>query len=561
MALFDHAGNPALRKRVTLADETRDAFVLFPGEELVDKKSVAPGSRLTLAVNKLQWFSKAIQPGYKLTLSLTSASATRSFSLDPNRRAWQEREFSLDDFAGQSVTFRIQLELLATPESGRPSFALVIANPTLAEPRPEDRLNLILLNIDTLRPSHLGRFGYPRDTSPFLDRFAQECVLFEQTESQASWTPPSVGTLFTSLYPPQHGSLGKDRIPLPEANLTLAEILRQAGYRTAAFSASPFITPDYGFGQGFEVFGFEKIEHAPALNARVLPWLEEHGSEPFFLYIMYFDPHHHYQPLPPFDRKFQNGPDGKPLWNPERFRDHPPRVMKLDQRVDRETFEYLRSEYDGEIGVVDQALEELIEKLRETGRLDHSVLVITSDHGEEFLDHGRFGHGRTLYEEVLRVLLLVRTPSLPRPGLRVPRLARVLDIMPTALDLLGVPAPANLEGKSLVPWLKDANAEGDREAFASMQHMFEAGRTARSLRRGGRKLILTTNPDAVELYDLDQDPGETHNLAPAAPEVVRELTTRVTALEHQMQGSAVGTPLNPPDAETLKLLQSLGYLD
>jgi len=211
--------------------------------------------------------------------------------------------------------------------------------------------------------------------------------------------------------------------------------------------------------------------------------------------------------------------------------------------------------------VVDQALEELIGKLRETGLLERSVLVITSDHGEEFLDHGRFGHGRALYEEMLRVLLLVRAPSLARPGLRVARIVRVLDIMPTALELLGVPAPANLEGKSLVPWLKDPNAEGDREAFASMQHMFEAGRTARSLRQGKLKLILSTNPDSVELYDLEQDPGETRNLAPAAPDLVRALFARVTALEHQMQGSAVGAPLNPPDAETLKLLKSLGYLD
>lgn len=282
MALFDHAGNSALRKRVTLADETRDAFVLFPGEELVDKKPVAPGSRLTLAVSQLPGPSQAAPPDYRLTLTLVGASVTRSFSLNPDRGSWQEREFPLDDLAGQNVTLRIQLENPAAPKSSRPRFALLIGNPRLVEPRPANWLNLILIN---------------------------------------------------------------------------------------------------------------------------------------------------------------------------------------------------------------------------------------------------------------------------------------LDIMPTALELLGVPAPANLEGKSLVPWLKDPNAEGDREAFASMQHMYEEGHTARSLREVGRKLILSTNPDSVELYNLEQDPGETHNLAAAEPEVVRSLFARVTALEHQMQATAVGAPLNPPDAETLKLLQSLGYLE
>jgi arylsulfatase A-like enzyme len=568
MDLFNHSGNAAPRKRVTLNHETRDAFILSPGQELVDKRPVPAGAFLSLAAGVIA-ANPAPLPGPlpKIRLSLFAtapAAESHQLILTLSNGSWLEQVFNLDDFAGQNLTIRIQVDqAAANTRPAPPDFAFAISNPNLEELQPrgaESRLNLILINIDTLRPSHLGRFGYPRHTSPFLDRLAQEGVLFEQTLSQASWTPPSVGTLFTSLYPPQHGSLGKDRIPLAPGNTTLAETLRQAGYRTAAFSASPFITPDYGFGQGFEVFGFETDQHAPALNARAIPWLQRHRDQPFFLYLMYFDPHHPYQPPHPFNLKFQNGPDLKPLWNPEHFTGDPPRVMKLDQSVNPETFEYLRSQYDGEIAAVDQSLADLFGRLRAWGLLENSVVIITSDHGEEFLDHGRFGHGRTLYEEMLRVLLLVRAPNLPQPGLRVTQTVRVLDIMPTALELLGVPPRAPLEGKSLVPFFTNPAAEPDREAFASMQYLTEEGRTARSLRQGNLKLILSTHPDRVELYDLSTDPAETRNLAPQKPEQVRDLTDRITALEKAMPATALGAPLNPPATDTQKLLKSLGYV-
>ena len=558
MALFDHSGNTALRKRVTVAGETRDAFILFPGQELVDKKVIAGEKQISLAVALLASSPAEVPaPLPKLALIRNTPGLRSDAELFPNLGVWKEYSFSLARFADQAVSLRISFE---KPIPATQSFFVAIANPVLTKAPAPEQLNLILINIDTLRPSHLGWFGYPRPTSPFLDSLAQECVLFEQTSAQASWTPPSVGTLFTSLYPPEHGSLGKDHIPLPAANTTLAETLRRAGYRTAAFSASPFITPDYGFDQGFELFAFEPDDHAPALNARALPWLKLHRDQPFFLYLMYFDPHHPYQPPPPFNLRFRNGPDGKPLWDPDHFTGAPPRVMKLDKSVDPETFEYLRSQYDGEIATVDQALRELFAPFRAWGLLDHSIVMITSDHGEEFLDHGRFGHGRTLYEEMIRVLLLVRAPGLPHPGQRVSRMVRVLDIMPFALDLLGVPPAAPLEGKSLVPFLTNPEAEPDREAFASMQYFTEEGRTGRSLRQGNLKLILSTHPDAVELYDLSTDPGETRNLAHDRPDQVRRLTDRITALEKAMPATALGPPLNPPGAETKKLLKSLGYV-
>ena len=220
------------------------------------------------------------------------------------------------------------------------------ANPFVADPRP----SVIIISIDTLRADHLGAYGYQRGTSRNIDRLARESTLFLRCYAQSSWTPSSVGSLFTSLYPEQHGSFGKDEVTLPAENVTLAEVLRGAGYQTAAFSSSPFIHPDFGFGQGFMEFGFDPAENAGNLNALVLEWLGRRTREPFFLYVMYFDPHFSYTPPASYRELFHNGPDGKPLWDPARVT-RIDNLFDLNATVGRETFEYLKSEYDGEIAI------------------------------------------------------------------------------------------------------------------------------------------------------------------------------------------------------------------
>ena len=427
---------------------------------------------------------------------------------------------------------------------------------TAADP---SRPNIIIISIDTLRADHTGVYGYDRPTTPFLDRFAKECAVFENCQAQSSWTPPSVGSLFTSLYPTQHGSLGKDRIPLAEENRTLAELLGEAGYFTAAFSASPFIHPDFGFGQGFMLFGFDPSENAAALNRMVLEWLKDRPPSPFFLYVMFFDPHFPYAPPAPFDRKFQTGPDGRPLWE-ERRVTRIKSLLELGASVGRETYEFLKSQYDAEIAFTDSQLELLIEELKARGLLENSILVITSDHGEEFLEHGGFGHGHTLYQELIRVPLIIRLPGPPREGTRIKTVVRQIDVLPTVLEEAGIALPEKIEGLSLLPLIHEPGAGQDRPAYSVTGHMFREETLLKSLRRGRYQLIVSEKPDRIELYDLEHDPEQLDNLALKKPELLSFMLDELVALEKEMHPSPVSGagPATPDRAR--ELLRRLGYL-
>jgi arylsulfatase A-like enzyme len=431
--------------------------------------------------------------------------------------------------------------------------------PRLHGPDPSEKPNLIIISIDTLRADHLGAYGYERATSPNIDALAEEGALFENCIAQSSWTPTSVGSLFTSFYPPQHGSFGRDRIPLAPANLTIAEILRDRGYHTAAFSSSPFIHPDFGFGQGFIDFMFDPAEKAESLNALAFEWLKQTRSGPVFLYVMYFDPHFPYTPPPPYDRMFQRGRGGKDLWEPSRVT-RLNSLFDLNATVGRETYEFLKSRYDGEVAYADAQLGFLLAAMKKAGLLENAVLVVTADHGEEFLEHGAFGHGNTLYTEVLRVPLIIKAAAVTRAGTRIKKTVRQIDLMPTALELLGVEAPHKVEGESLVNLLKDPDSGPDRPAYAATRHLFHQDETMRSLRESGDKIIITQNPDRAELFDLSEDYPEQNNIAFKDPERLKVMSDRLVDFEKAMLPPPAGGGGIPAPERTRELLRSLGYI-
>jgi arylsulfatase A-like enzyme len=424
--------------------------------------------------------------------------------------------------------------------------------------------NIIMISIDTLRPDHTGAYGYSRNTSPFLDELAKDMTVFKNCYAHASWTPPSVASLFTSLYPTQHGSLGKDRIVLMDENITAAEILRDSGYNTAAFSSSPFIHPDFGFGQGFKYFGFDETENANALNKQIDKWLKNHSkhseSKPLFLYVMYFDPHYPYVAPDNYNKKFNKAPDGSPLWKKER-------VTKLDTLFDidvgvgRDTYEYLKSSYDSEISYTDDALKKLIKSLKESGiyNSNKDILVLTSDHGEEFIEHSAYGHGSTLYEEVLKVLCMIKAPGIvSKKSIDSP--VSQIDILPTIFEIAGVPVPDKIEGKSLFPLLKGDTQGHERLVYATSQTLLDDKQSLRSIRKGRYKFILRTNPDRAELYDLSLDPEELLDLAPQRSDLVLEMTNAMLEKEKSMLPPVKGNNLTPPPDRTKELLKSLSYI-
>ncbi|HYU34387.1 MAG TPA: sulfatase [Thermoanaerobaculia bacterium] len=422
------------------------------------------------------------------------------------------------------------------------------------------RPDVIVYLVDTLRADHLGCYGYPRGTSPRIDAFAAESVLFEHAVAQSAWTRPAVTSLLTGLEPHTHGV--QQRLDaLPASFDTLPEILHREGYQTAAFVSSAVITAKFGFGQGFDVFRQrtkETIEPERTtsewVNEEALRWLEQRDPDrPFFLFLHTLDPHMPYRPPEPFRRRL--APDADPraglLEHVVALRDG----LQPTSARDREEIPAL---YDAEIAGNDAAFGRLIAGLRARGLSEPLLLVFVSDHGEELFDHGGWEHGSTLYQELVHVPLLLKLPWGAGAGRRIGETVRQVDVLPTILDVLGDQIPQGLQGRSLLPLLQ-APSRRPPAAFSSLDL---DGRRIESAVLGNRKLIHTLahdrRPAGMELYDLAADPGERRNLAAAEPSTVQGLAWLI---ERRARAGA------PPDASRVTLdreleeqLRALGYV-
>lgn len=418
---------------------------------------------------------------------------------------------------------------------------------------------VILISIDTLRPDHLGCYGYEPPTSPRLDALCREATVFEQARSHAPSTLLSHASLFTSLIPQHHGASHVQGLPIRTDRPTLAELYRQAGWRTAGFFGGGQLAPEYGFGRGFETYAF-RDEPFGAVVPDALRWLDGLGdAERFFLFLHTFQVHHPYEPAAATLRRFESRYDGS----------LPPTIaidllaaanegrLALDE-ADRR---HIVAAYDAEIHEMDASLGQFLDALAGRGLLERSILVFTSDHGEEFGEHGLMGwHSHTLYEELLRVPLVIRMPRLSgrRPAVaRIAEPVQLIDVAPTLLAATGLPTADSHEGLALLSLLHasgvEATAElrrrlGERPLVALAEN--EILRFA-AIHAGRWKLA------GDKLFDLERDPGETVDLAkPGEARVssLRESLARITA------GAApVAEPVTL-SSETESVLRSLGYL-
>jgi arylsulfatase A-like enzyme len=428
------------------------------------------------------------------------------------------------------------LHLELSPLAGPPSYA------TLA-PRPEGPgPNVVLVTVDTLRADHLGCYGYPRPTSPFLDGLAREGTLFRDASASAAWTKPATGTILTGLHPSRHGALYHGSLlHVPEGERTLAEAFREHGYVTAGFVANPNLKKVFAFDRGFDAYFDAPVEDTLTLacirgtwfgrllmellrhqfnwnyendvsrmNREVLAWLEKNSHQRFFLYAHYIDPHIPYDPPARYREEFEQA-HGLALFNERK------RLVGIDR-------------YDGEIRYTDDGLRELVEKLRQLGAWENTLFVLTSDHGEEFFEHGVLGHGFSLYQEVVRVPLVLRGPSVPA-GVVVEAPVQILDLAASLLDLAGTGVDELGDGRSFLGRIRTAalgSAAEPSPEFIYLESEFgqdESDPRAfvfSGLRMGPWKLVLTERnqffPPAdprygrEALYDLASDPAERRNL-------------------------------------------------
>ncbi len=382
--------------------------------------------------------------------------------------------------------------------------ALTTLGATGCEDGPQRRRlpDVLLISVDTLRRDHLGAYGYARPTSPRIDALAAEGVLFTNAVSPSSWTLPAHASLLTGLYPAGHG-LRDDGVKLARGVRTLAESLRDLGYRGLAVVSHVYVSSEFGLERGFEVLDDSLTEGgttnpiASEVVDRFLEHVDDAGDGPFFGFVHFFDPHWSYTPPAPFDTFFSDpayrGPvDGTLASLAEFFA--PNAAMPAEDR--RHAIDL----YDGEIRYLDGEVGRLLDALRERGRMRDGIVILTADHGEEFKEHGQLGHAKTLFGEQLRVPLIVSGLPGSEPGTRRNHLVTPIDIAPTLLEVLGGSAPEGLDGRSL-----RSPPDPERVVFAETKR---EGREIRAIRQGRYKLIHYAYADRRLFYDLARDPFE-----------------------------------------------------
>jgi arylsulfatase A-like enzyme len=432
--------------------------------------------------------------------------------------------------------------------------------PVEARGTPREGLpNVVLVTLDTIRAERLGTYG-GRASTPTLDRLAQEGVRFALAISQVPTTTPSHVSMFTSLYPFSHGA--KNGLPIRPGLLTLPERLRELGYHTAAFTSAYTTKSNVtGLGDWFDTYvdslnpwipflAADAVEPlavyrladrltgnqipAPLVNDRVFRWLRGPPPAPFFLWVHYFDAHAPFEP-------------------PDAWRD-------LYSRAGDTGAERALALYDAELSFVDAQLGELLEALRSSGALADALLVVVADHGEAFGEptlHPEHGHGRTLYDSVLRVPLLFWGPGRVPAGALIEAQVETIDIAPTVLELLGGPVPEAFAGRSLAGLLRGRPAERVAERLAYSQTANHKRPRRYSVRSTDWKLHVNVDAAEEELYDLAEDPRELHNRIGDAPAVADRLRERLfTTMTVDGEADAEGA-LSEDAADRLR---ALGYL-
>jgi len=414
--------------------------------------------------------------------------------------------------------------------------------------------NVLLISIDTLRADHLGYNGYYRDTSPFLDGLARTGVSFQEAISSSPWTLPSHTSLLTGLYPKNHG-VKDENTHIPPGIILLAEYFRANGFSTEGIVNSVYLSERYGFGKGFDNFRYIPENYgAEFVIEAALSYLQTKKKNRFFLFLHFYDLHSDYSP----------GPDYKNLFNVNKGGRVPATTAALQGfrkgqiKITSSDMEYIVGLYDAEIRELSDKLEIFFNKLKTLNVLENTLVIITSDHGEEFLDHGGVLHGRTLYDELIRVPLIFWGPGIPA-GTTVREQVELIDIMPTLLELNGFSLKTELDGQSFAGLL---NGRGEsrniRAAFAEADHNNTENDIKRMIRADGYKLYFDRLTGIRKMYHLVSDPLEKKNLYNPENGTAIDLDKRL--FEWMGKKETRGTEISLSEKE-IEHLKSLGYVN
>jgi len=445
-------------------------------------------------------------------------------------------------------------------------------------PRPEHP-NILLVVVDTLRADRLGCYGNERGLTPEIDRLAEGGQRFEAAFAHAPWTLPSMASLLTSTYPQQHGAGGSlaRRDPagtrvggftgLADGVETLAEAFGARGYQTASFVGVDFLDHAFGLTRGFQhvdaqAFGSNvRVRPAGATTDAVLDWLSgrpEDSAQPFLMLVHYFDAHAVYDPPEAYRRRFAAPEDQRESWFRFGTRQQMLELREGTLPLHPETIARAEKLYDGEVAHVDAEVGRLLRTLEERGLARDTLVVFTSDHGEEFLDHGGFEHGHSLYRELTHVPLIVSWPGEVKAGV-VSTTVGLVDVAPTLCQLADVPSSEHFHGRSLAPWFDGSEAE-PQKSRAHLAHGNFWGAPLASWIEGDWKLILEPVPgrdEITRLYRWREDAREEHDVSAEHPEVVERLRKALRGAEAALRKARGGEV--ELSAEERARLEALGY--
>ena len=398
--------------------------------------------------------------------------------------------------------------------------------------------NIVLIVIDTLRADHLPFYGYKKNTAPFLSKIASQGIVFENAFSASTWTAPATASIFTSLYPVQHGVIRgywasrNRKIELhriPGKIKTIPEVLKEKGYKTYGAAANVNICSEQGFTQGFERFRLFPYRKEEKINPQLKEWAKEIKSQKkYFLYIHYNDPHRPYHKRLPGYKERKN------------------------KRSD------IIARYDSEIHYVDQKIKDIFDFFSWN---KNTLLIVTADHGEGFTEHNQTGHSNTLYSEVLHVPFIIYFPEEDRVPKRIKCNVSTIDILPTITDYLGIENNETREGISLMPLILGETEEDTRRFF------FPYLRTQKDMTLLLRGTIwndwkyIFSNKNTQELYNLKDDPGEKVNLSHMKKDMIKRLLSKYFEFEKSCKKFKRESKKTKLEAEKIKELKTLGYVE
>jgi len=518
--------------------DVRNGRIGVPGRPLIWPVEIPADGRLEFAFG----LSKPSATPVDFSVSLQVGSSSEHHVLwretvgpdrAPDQRGWTPVVVDLDQFAGQraEVRFETSTEFVLHPDGGLP----IWAHPEIrSHGQTSARPNVVLLVIDTLRADRLSAYGYQRQTSPNIDRWVRDkAVLFRNVVAPAPWTLPSHVSLFSGIDAHRHGmNYGR---AAPKKITMLAEYLRRDGYKTHAITGGLYLHPRFGLAQGFDTFRYWP---EPASEGELeshlevaLDLLDSVGSDPFFLFFHTYEVHNPYRPRQPYFG--QNSRFSSAYWMKSFEKQRLPEdgfavrssfVFEAKDRPDTDAplpaeMDGLPSDlYDSGVSFVDQHLAGLLERLEAPDLANENLIILTSDHGEMLGEHGVAGHSY-LYEENLMVPLLIRHPEGKMAGAEVEAQVRLIDILSTVLDVVGITSPGDLDGRSLLPFIEGRNAKMTEMAVsyaASSNHGL-------SLRYNNQEKYIFRDAAWPEIngqemvFDLHEDPSEDHALSKEHP--------------------------------------------